>query len=63
MRLYEIYKRKDYVRCPDGQRHDWQFGGGTSVEHKTNRGIETRKCLNCKLTKTVFADTGQRVNR
>ena len=63
MRLYEVYKRKDYVRCPDGQRHDWQFGGGVSIERKTNRGIEKRKCLNCGLDKIIFSDSGKRVNR
>jgi len=63
MKLSEIYKRKDYVHCPDGQRHDWQFGGGSSVEGKTNRSIEDHICLNCRLRKTVFTDTGKRVNR
>lgn len=59
----ETYKRKDYVRCPDGQRHDWEWNGGSVVELKTNRNIEDYKCANCRLTKTVFSDTGQRVNR
>ncbi len=63
MRLYEIYKRKDYVRCPDGQRHDWQFAGGTATERKTNRTVTNRKCINCDLVKQVFDDTGKRVNR
>ena len=63
MRLSEIYKKKDYVRCPDGQRHKWRFAGGTGIEGKTNRIVTNRKCINCRLTKQVFDDTGKRVNR
>lgn len=65
MRLEEIgpFKKKDYVRCPDGQRHEWQWAGGTATERKTNRVVNNRKCKNCGLTKQVFGDTGKRVNR
>ncbi len=64
MKLDEIvFKKKDYVRCPDGQRHDWMFAGGNTIERKTNRGISTHKCLNCGLTKQIFNDTGKRLNR
>ena len=63
MKISEIYKKKDYVRCPDGQRHVWQWGGSFGNEGKTNRLVEGRKCSNCGLLKKVFADTGARVNR
>ena len=64
MKLDEIaFKKKDYVRCPDGQRHEWQWGGSLGAEGKTNRPLEGRKCGNCGLTKKVFADSGRRVNR
>jgi len=63
MKLSEVYKKKDYVRCSDGQRHDWQFAGGTTIERKTNRTVTNRKCMNCGLVKQVFDDTGKRVNR
>ena len=62
-KINEIYKKKDYVKCPDGQRHDWQWGGSLGAEGKTNRATEGRKCGNCGLTKKVFADTGKRINR
>jgi len=63
MRLIEIYKKTDYVRCPDGQRHEWTFDGGVARERKTNRNVEQHRCLNCKLRKQVFSDSGKRVNR
>jgi hypothetical protein len=63
MKLSEIYKKTDYVRCPDGQRHTWDWNGSFGAEAKTNRAVEGRKCGNCGLTKKVFGDTGQRVNR
>lgn len=63
MKLSEIYKKKDYVRCPDGQRHDWGWGGNFGNEAKTGRLVEGRKCGNCGMLKKVFADTGARVNR
>ena len=63
MRLSEIYKRKDYVRCPDGQRHKWDWAGGYGAEGKTNREIEQHKCRECGITKMVFCDTKRRINR
>jgi hypothetical protein len=63
MKISEIYKKTDYVRCPDGSRHEWQWGGSLGIESKTNRSLEGRKCGKCGLTKKVFADTGARVNR
>jgi hypothetical protein len=63
MRLYEIYKKTDFVRCPDGTRHEWQWGGSFGNEAKTNRHVEGRKCSKCGTMKKVFADTGARVNR
>ena len=63
MRLSEIYKKKDYVKCPDGSRHEWQWGGSFGLESKTNREVEGRTCGKCGLTKKVFANTGKRVNR
>lgn len=63
MKLSEIYKKTDYVRCPDRQRHKWDWNGTFGAEAKTNRNVEGRKCRNCGLTKKVFGDTGQRVNR
>ena len=63
MKLSEIYKKTNYVRCPDGQRHKWGWGGNFGHEAKTNRLVEGRKCENCGLLKKVFADTGARVNR
>jgi hypothetical protein len=63
MRLSEIYKKKDYVKCPDGTRHEWQWAGSLGAESKTNRELEGRKCAKCGLTKKIFADTGARVNR
>ena len=63
MRITEIYKKTDYVRCPDGQRHTWDWAGGFGAEGKTNRNVEKHKCRECGTTKTVFCDTGKRVNR
>ena len=63
MRITEIYKKTDYVRCPDGQRHEWVFAGGVATERKTNRGVEKHKCKECGCTKQVFSDSGKRVNR
>jgi len=64
MRLYEIgMQKRDYVRCPDGTRHDYTFAGGTSREGKTNRTINNMRCLKCDRHKTVFTDSGKRVNR
>lgn len=64
MKLNEItFKKKDYVRCPDGQRHQWRFSGSFGSEAKTDRQVEGRKCESCGLTKRVFTNTGMRVNR
>jgi len=63
MKLSEIYKKTDYVRCPDGSRHEWKFDGTMGHESKTNRLVERRKCMKCGVTKKIFADTGARVNR
>jgi hypothetical protein len=63
MRITEIYKKTDYVRCPDGQRHKYEWAGGYGAEAKTNREVENWKCGKCGVTKTVFCDTKQRVNR
>lgn len=57
------FKKKDYVRCPDGQRHDWIWAGGNTIERKTNRIVNDRKCSNCGLVKQIFHDTGKRLNR
>ena len=63
MKLREIYKKTDYVRCPDKTRHEWIFNGGVAIERKTNRGIEKHKCKKCGCTKQIFSDSGKRVNR
>ena len=55
--------KADYIKCADGTKHIWTWGGNFGNEAKTNRLVEGRKCSNCGLTKKIFADTGRRVNR
>jgi len=55
--------RDNYNRCTDGQKHSWYWNGGSVIERRTGRLIETQTCSKCRLSKQVFADTKRRLIR
>ncbi len=58
-----MFTKRNYSKCEDGLKHDWQWHGGAVTERKTNRSVHNEKCSKCELVKQVFDSTGRRVSR